>query len=107
MVYYDYTIGKGCLYMHIFRKLFRFIDPVYGAFRLPYLSRGDGVDDQMLAAIREGLANNTMQKGKNGFGLSNVNRRLKLFYGNEYGLDFQSRPGCTENIIVLPVDILW
>lgn len=68
---------------------------------------GSGIDAKTLAAIQEGLANNTMQKGKNGFGLSNVNRRLKLFYGNEYGLEIQSRPGCTENIIVLPIDILW
>lgn len=48
-----------------------------------------------------------MQKGKNGFGLSNVNRRLKLFYGTEYGLEMRSVPGCTENVIILPVDILW
>ncbi len=49
----------------------------------------------------------SMQKGKNGFGLSNVNRRLKLFYGTEYGLEMRSVPGCTENVIILPVDILW
>lgn len=68
---------------------------------------GSGIDAETLASIQEGLANNTMQKGKNGFGLSNVNRRLKLFYGNEYGLEIQSAPGCTRNIIVLPIDILW
>lgn len=68
---------------------------------------GSGIDAETLASIQEGLANNTMQKGKNGFGLSNVNRRLKLFYGSEYGLEIQSRPGNTENIIILPIDLLW
>lgn len=68
---------------------------------------GAGIDPETLAFIQQGLDNNTVQKGKNGFGLSNVNRRLKLFYGNEYGLTLRSAPGCTQNIIILPIDILW
>jgi two-component system sensor histidine kinase YesM len=41
--------------------------------------------------------------GRKGFALRNVDRRIKLHYGNSYGLEFHSEPGCgTEIIVVQP-----
>ena len=68
---------------------------------------GAGIEPQTLAELQKALDESAIQKGKNGFGLNNVNRRLKLFYGPTYGLKLRSEPGRTENIISLPVEILW
>lgn len=33
------------------------------------------------------------RKGFNGVGVKNVNERIKLYYGNDYGLEYSSQPG--------------
>ena len=39
----------------------------------------------------------------NGVGLNNVNERIQLYYGGEYGISFQSSPGKgTKATIILP-----
>ena len=35
-----------------------------------------------------------------GFGLANVNKRIKLNYGNMYGLDIQSKKGEGTDILI-------
>lgn len=38
-----------------------------------------------------------------GFGIANVNRRIKLYYGEEYGLILESEPDIgTKVIVVVP-----
>ncbi|MFN2187580.1 MAG: sensor histidine kinase, partial [Candidatus Promineifilaceae bacterium] len=46
-----------------------------------------------LAQIREVLSTESggMTINKGGFGLPNVNKRIKLYYGNQYGLSIQSQ----------------
>lgn len=68
---------------------------------------GAGIDAEKLSVLQDTLANGEPQRSKSGFGLCNVNCRIKLFYGSQYGLEIRSIPGCTENIILLPIDILW
>jgi two-component system sensor histidine kinase YesM len=42
-----------------------------------------------------------------GFGLANVNKRIKLNYGNQYGLDIQSKKGeGTVITIKIPVRLV-
>ncbi|MCI8863635.1 MAG: histidine kinase, partial [Lachnospiraceae bacterium] len=39
----------------------------------------------------------------NGVGLNNVNERIQLYYGEEYGISFHSSPGAgMEAVITLP-----
>lgn len=78
-----------------------------GILEMNICDNGLGIEPKTLRYIQDSLAADTMQRGKNGFGLKNVNRRLKLFYGSEYGLEIQSAFGRTENIIRLPIDVLW
>ena len=54
---------------------------------------GVGCTPYKLAKIREGLTESideNAQKGE-GFGLANVNKRIKLYYGSEYGLTIESQ----------------
>lgn len=67
---------------------------------------GSGIEPETLKNLQNALAADSLERGKIGFGLGNVNRRLKLFYGSSYGLQIRSIPGCTENIIHLPIAIL-
>lgn len=68
---------------------------------------GSGIEPETLKNLQDALAADSLERGKIGFGLGNVNRRLKLFYGSSYGLQLRSVPGCTENVIRLPIAILW
>lgn len=73
-----------------------------GSLEIVVQDNGIGIDPDTLEQLRQSLASEDMPKGKNGFGMNNVNRRIKLFYGAAYGLSIESEQGCTRNIIRLP-----
>ena len=58
---------------------------------------GKGMDEETLAHIFEQHIRDTRS---NGVGVNNVNERIRLFYGAEYGLSFKSEPekGTTATI---------
>lgn len=48
---------------------------------------GIGIDENNLSELNDGLKENILPSGKNGhIGLYNVNRRIKLIYGDDYGV---------------------
>lgn len=74
---------------------------------------GEGIEQDELDMINNSLkANNdayfkrlTSKKGKS-IGLDNVNRRIKLFYGDEYGLVIESKKSVyTKVIVTIPIDV--
>lgn len=61
---------------------------------------GKGMEADILAHIFE---KHTRDTRSNGVGLNNVNERIQLYYGEDYGISFKSSPGKgTEAIITLP-----
>lgn len=56
---------------------------------------GVGMEVEACRLLNERLQRNrgTFEDKENGFGLYNVNRRIKLYCGDEYGLMIQSKPG--------------
>lgn len=52
---------------------------------------GPGMDEVELAQL---LPSETQKVGNKGYGVSNVHFRLKLFFGEKYGLRYESCPGC-------------
>jgi two-component system sensor histidine kinase YesM len=71
-----------------------------GGVRFAVIDNGPGFGEGRLAEIRRELARNFMESRehhrKDGcFGLYNINRRLKLNYGEAYGLEIGSRNGKT------------
>lgn len=83
----------------------------YDLLQITVEDNGTGLDEQELAQINERLAmddsayfaqkDNTKRKS---VGLDNINRRIKLFYGAQYGLRIQSEKGVfTRAVVVIPV----
>ncbi len=63
---------------------------------------GRGMDEQELSNVRSALAQNKMVEKS--IGLVNVNQRIRLFYGEEYGLSIFSSPGIGTRVqITLPL----
>lgn len=64
---------------------------------------GAGIPKEKLQFINENLRNGRTDHGE-GYGIYNVNERLRLFYGEDYGLQYESQEGqWTRGILTLPV----
>ena len=69
---------------------------------------GIGMEPEQVDKLNEEMYNEKLCKAawnnrSSGFGISNVNRRLKLYYGEEFGLIIESEAGVgTKMIVVVP-----
>ena len=65
---------------------------------------GAGMDETRLKEIRDALEDNELLiKSEGGYGLKNINQRIRLFYGKEYGIRINSSLGeGTAAEIILP-----
>lgn len=65
------------------------------------IDNGVGIESQKLEALK--IVKKASSKGLSGIGIKNVNDRIKLIYGNDYGIEIKSELGKgTEIIILLP-----
>lgn len=53
--------------------------------------KDDGIG--MKEEVLESILNNSATQESHGYGVRNINNRIKLHYGNEYGLSYKSEPG--------------
>jgi two-component system sensor histidine kinase YesM len=66
---------------------------------------GEGISPDIVSKLLTNDLNN--QTRGSGYGLRNINERIHLFYGSDYGLTFDSKPGLgTAVIIRIPVQKL-
>ncbi|KRG16762.1 hypothetical protein ACA29_04185 [Lederbergia galactosidilytica] len=67
--------------------------------RSSFEDNGLGISPENLLAIQRNLSSGKyVQKGR--IGLQNVNARIKLFFGDEYGIDIQSEQSKFTRIIL-------
>ena len=69
---------------------------------------GRGMDEEMLASVRESIRKGSSAKVRkggsgSGFGLSNVNMRICLYYHQQDGIDIQSDAGGTTVEFSVPI----
>jgi len=65
---------------------------------------GIGMDEGRLEFMRNKLVDNESDDGKN-IGLCNVNNRIKIYYGNDFGIKLYSEQGAgTKVFIYLPIE---
>lgn len=87
-----YKEGKGLVRVEGFREGEHMI--------LRVRDDGKGMDSETLAHIFE---KHTRDTRSNGVGLNNVNERIQIYYGEDYGISFKSSQGKgTEAVITLP-----
>jgi two-component system sensor histidine kinase YesM len=73
-----------------------------GFFKISVIDNGSGMDITKLSRIRKSL-NETGNDLEKRIGLKNVHQRIKLHYGDDYGLEILSEPGKgTQVDILLP-----
>lgn len=66
---------------------------------------GKGISPEKLENINQGLEEGTTDN-REGYGIFNVNERIKLYYGEEYGLYYESREGeWTKAILTIPMRV--
>jgi len=71
---------------------------------LQVMDDGIGMEQSLCEQIFELHGSSRGRKGFNGVGVKNVNERIKLYYGDEYGLEYVSQPGVGTVVqIWLPV----
>ena len=68
---------------------------------------GVGIDAGSLEVLNEGLRKN-LSVSREGYGIFNVNERIKLYFGDSYGLVLYSEPGKgTRAVLTMPVIEEW
>ncbi len=68
------------------------------------IDNGQGMSEKRLLEIREKLIENDTSSGKS-IGLTNVNKRIKIYHGKEYGLTVFSAEGKGTRVsIKIPID---
>lgn len=60
--------------------------------RLSVRDDGVGMSNEELVDLRAAI-NKPCKETNRGFGLANVNERIRMYFGNEYGMDIQSEEG--------------
>ena len=83
----------------------------YNNIILEVIDNGVGMDENKLNKIKAVIENTSLENSDiirttgDSFGLYNVAERIRLYYGNEYGLDIDSKENIgTKVTIVLPIE---
>lgn len=79
----DYMYEEGEIQI----RAYRFKEDIY----IDIEDNGPGMTPEQLRQLKEGTPTTTRKKGS-GIGYSNVEERIKLFYGKAYGLEVYSEP---------------
>ncbi|MGF6990968.1 sensor histidine kinase YesM [Lachnospiraceae bacterium PM6-15] len=71
---------------------------------LKIIDNGVGMTEEELQSTRNRLVNER-QSGSSGYGIYNVNRRIKYYCGEEYGVFFESEKGVgTSAVVIIAAD---
>ena len=89
-----YKRAKGCIHIHGEKE--------GDIIRLTVRDDGVGMDEEELAQLRQQIEK-PCQETEKGFGLANVNERIHMYFGSEYGMKIQSQKGKGTMVeIVIP-----
>ena len=86
--------AKGCIHIHGEKE--------GDIIRLTVRDDGVGMDEEELEQLRQQIEK-PCQETEKGFGLANVNERIHMYFGPEYGMKIQSQKGKGTTVeIVIP-----
>lgn len=78
------------------------IDEAAGVYTISVIDEGRGLDEAGLARLRRQISGEeqTRSSSGNGIGLKNVQDRIQMNYGRQYGLTVNSQPGVGTTVTV-------
>ena len=89
-----YKRAKGCIHIHGEKE--------GDIIRLTVRDDGVGMDEEELVQLRQQIEK-PCQETEKGFGLANVNERIHMYFGYEYGMKIESEKGKGTTVeIVIP-----
>lgn len=89
-----YKRAKGCIHIHGEKE--------GEVIRLTVRDDGVGMDEEELAQLRQQIEK-PCQETEKGFGLANINERIHMYFGYEYGMKIESEKGRGTTVeIVIP-----
>ena len=96
------AIYHGIKYKETKGNLKIYARPVDGRVEIVVADDGIGMDEDVMEHIFD---EHWKEQKRNGVGVPNVQKRLKLQYGSEYGIRYESVKGAgTKAVITIPVD---
>lgn len=96
------AIYHGIKYKETKGNLKIYARPVDGRAEIVVADDGIGMDEDVMEHIFD---EHRKEQKRNGVGVPNVQKRLKLQYGSEYGIRYESVKGAgTKAVITIPVD---
>ena len=96
------AIYHGIKYKETKGNLKIYARPVDGRVEIVVADDGIGMDEDVMEHIFD---EHRKEQKRNGVGVPNVQKRLKLQYGSEYGIRYESVKGAgTKAVITIPVD---
>lgn len=101
-IYHGIKIKKGAGYIgiHVERQA---NEAGIQTLRLCVEDDGEGIEPERLSVICKGLSSGHISENS-GYGIYNVNERIKLYYGNAYGLELESEyKKWTRATLVIPI----
>ena len=92
--------GAGYIGIHVERQA---NEAGIQTLRLCVEDDGEGIEPERLSVICKGLSSGHISENS-GYGIYNVNERIKLYYGNAYGLELESEyKKWTRATLVIPI----
>ncbi len=76
------------------------IEKIAGDIILDVIDNGIGISEEKLEEIKERIEKNDIDSTKH-IGLKNINNRIKMFYGEKYGLSIKSRLGSGTQVRII------
>ena len=86
-------VYKGSIWVHAFRKYDNARD-----LYIEILDNGNGISEENLTFIIENI-NGESQHVK-GIGLKNINERIRLYFGEEYGIEINSKENYYTRVVL-------
>lgn len=69
------------------------------------VDNGIGMTPEQIEQLLNPEESSQNRRGLNGIGISNINQRIKMTYGQEYGISISSKPGAyTDVLICIPYE---
>jgi len=93
-VYHGIEPGKGAGFIIIYSE------PCDTGLKIIVKDNGVGMDENTYMQIKKNLENWSELSGQENIGMLNVQQRLKLNYGQEYGLSVYSKPGEGTTVVI-------